>query len=197
MTRPQSHNSLDIAPGERFDIVIDFSRFRRDSQVRLLNKFGEGGTAQVMRFDITGPPERDETVIPGRLGHRVDLDPDRAVAERTFHFHLGSDGWTINGFPYQPGRVLARPKLGTTEIWRFITDFHHPIHVHLNPFQVISRNNRAPGPYDQGWKDTLDVRPTEAVEIAVRFTDHAGSFMLHCHNLEHEDMAMMADFVTE
>ncbi|WP_255220944.1 multicopper oxidase domain-containing protein [Nocardia cyriacigeorgica] len=67
--------------------------------------------------------------------------------------------------------------------------------VHLDPFQVISRNNRPPGPFDAGWKDTVDVRPAEAVEVAVRFTDYPGPFMLHCHNLEHEDMAMMADFV--
>ncbi|MFD6443927.1 multicopper oxidase domain-containing protein [Promicromonospora sp. NPDC060204] len=32
--------------------------------------------------------------------------------------------------------------------------------------------------------------------MAVRFADHAGAFLLHCHNLEHEDMAMTADFTT-
>jgi FtsP/CotA-like multicopper oxidase with cupredoxin domain len=47
-----------------------------------------------------------------------------------------------------------------------------------------------------GWKDTVDVRPAEAVEIVTRFTDYTGSYLLHCHNLEHEDMAMMADFDT-
>jgi FtsP/CotA-like multicopper oxidase with cupredoxin domain len=91
---------------------------------------------------------------------------------------------------------LATPRLGTTEIWRFTTDFHHPVHLHLNHFQVLSRNAREPGPFDAGWKDTVDLRPAEAVEVAIRFTDYAGTFMLHCHNLEHEDMAMMADFVT-
>ena len=92
---------------------------------------------------------------------------------------------------------MARPRLGDVEIWRFITDVHHPIHVHLNHFQVLSRNNRAPGKYDSGWKDTVDVQPSEAVEIAIRFTDYAGTFLVHCHNLEHEDMAMMADFITQ
>jgi FtsP/CotA-like multicopper oxidase with cupredoxin domain len=66
--------------------------------------------------------------------------------------------------------------------------------VHLNHFQVISRNGSAPGPYDTGWKDTVDLRPAEAIEVAVRFTDYPGKYMMHCHNLEHEDMAMMADF---
>jgi FtsP/CotA-like multicopper oxidase with cupredoxin domain len=104
--------------------------------------------------------------------------------------------WTINDLPYQPGRPLARPKLGTTEIWRFITEFHHPVHVHLNSMRVLSRNNRGPGKFDVGWKDTIDIRPAEAVEVLTRFTDYTGSYLLHCHNLEHEDMAMMADFVT-
>jgi FtsP/CotA-like multicopper oxidase with cupredoxin domain len=85
-------------------------------------------------------------------------------------------GWTINGRTYEPGRPLAEPKLGTTEVWRFISDFHHPVHVHLDPLQVLGRNNRPPGHYDAGWKDTVDVRPAEAADVAVRFTDHAGTF---------------------
>jgi FtsP/CotA-like multicopper oxidase with cupredoxin domain len=70
------------------------------------------------------------------------------------------------------------------------------VHVHLGPFQVLGRDGRGPGPYDGGWKDTVDVRPAAAVEIVTRFSDYPGRFMLHCHNLEHEDMAMMADFET-
>jgi FtsP/CotA-like multicopper oxidase with cupredoxin domain len=76
-------------------------------------------------------------------------------------------------------------------VWRFVTDVHHPVHVHLDAFQVLRRNGRDPGEYDAGWKDTVDVRPAEVVDVAVRFSDYAGRFVLHCHNLEHEDMAMM------
>jgi FtsP/CotA-like multicopper oxidase with cupredoxin domain len=46
---------------------------------------------------------------------------------------------------------------------------------------VVSRNNTGPGPYDSGWKDTVDVRPAEAVEIVTRFTGYPGTFLLHCH----------------
>ncbi len=42
----------------------------------------------------------------------------------------------------------------------------------------------------------MDVAPYEAVEVIVRFDDYRGAYLVHCHNLEHEDMAMMADFVT-
>ncbi|MGW4822556.1 multicopper oxidase family protein [Streptomyces sp. NPDC004227] len=188
---------MEIAPGERFDVVADFSRYRAGTEVRLLNRFGEGTTAEVMRFDVgSGSPE-DDTRVPAKLSEVVALEPGRAAVTRDFHFRGSVDGWTINGLEYRPGRALARPKLGQTEVWRLTTNFHHPVHLHLDHFQVVSRNNRELGAYDHGWKDTVALRPAEAVEVAVRFTDCTGPFMLHCHNLEHEDMAMMGDFVTE
>ncbi|MGW3210341.1 multicopper oxidase domain-containing protein, partial [Streptomyces sp. NPDC001135] len=49
-------------------------------------------------------------------------------------------------------------------------------------------------PTDAGWKDTVDVRPYEVVDVLVRFHGYRGRYMLHCHNLEHEDMAMMANY---
>ncbi|MFH7599269.1 multicopper oxidase domain-containing protein [Streptomyces racemochromogenes] len=59
--------------------------------------------------------------------------------------------------------------------------------------QVTARGNRPPQPKDSGWKDTVDVRPYGTVEALVRFTGYRGRYMIHCHNLEHEDMAMMAN----
>jgi FtsP/CotA-like multicopper oxidase with cupredoxin domain len=50
--------------------------------------------------------------------------------------------------------------------------------------------------WSRAWKDTLDLPPAEVVEVAVRFSDHAGRFVFHCHNLEHEDMAMMGTIRT-
>ena len=196
LARPVAHDALEIAPAERFDVVVDFSRYRPGTKVRLVNRLGSGSTAEVMRFDLTGQDRRDDSAVPHRLS--ADVTPLPApVATRTFLFRQRRGGtWTINDLAYRPGRALARPKLGTVEVWRFITDFHHPVHLHLNHFQVLSRNGGAPGRYDAGWKDTVDVRPSEAVEIVTRFTDYPGTFLLHCHNLEHEDMAMMGDFVT-
>lgn len=201
LDHPRSHDRLDIAPAERFDVVVDFSRYRPGTRVRLVNRLADGPAGQVMAFDVS-PATRapaDESAVPPRLSTFAALDPHRAAVTRTFLFQrsTGSTGWTINGRPYQPGRPLATPRLGVTEVWRFVTDFHHPVHLHLNPFQVTARNNKSPGPYDAGWKDTVDLRPAESAEIVTRFTDYPGHFMLHCHNLEHEDMAMMGDFVTE
>jgi spore coat protein A len=90
----------------------------------------------------------------------------------------------------------AQPRLGDVEIWRFTTDFHHPIHLHLVPFQVLSRNGRDPLERDAGWNDTVDIEVYDQVEVIARFTGYRGRYVFPCHNLEHEDMAMMANFET-
>src|SRR5699024_408009 len=124
--------------------------------------------------------------------------PARAERVRRFDFRntVGDDGhhWTINGRAFTTSHVEANPALGSIERWRFTSDFHHPVHLHLADFQVLSRNGRDPLPTDVGWKDTVAVRPYETVDVLARFDGFRGRYMLHCHNLEHEDMAMMANF---
>jgi FtsP/CotA-like multicopper oxidase with cupredoxin domain len=151
LERPRPHDSLTIAPAERFDVVVDFSRYPPGAKVRLVNLSGSGSTAEVMRFDlVTDATAADDPPMPTTLSRIAALDPHRAVATRDFVFQRSRDGWTINGHTYQRGRALAQPRLATTEVWRFVSDFHHPVHLHLNHFQVISRNGSAPGPYDTG-----------------------------------------------
>ncbi len=119
------------------------------------------------------------------------------------------------------------PVLGQPEIWRLInlTGDTHPIHVHLDAFQVLSRqpavveipdggitdtdttatvrigqkaDDRIPHSLDEnelGLKDTVRVNANEVVDILVRFETFAGRYMYHCHILEHEDHDMMRPFV--
>ncbi|MET8681302.1 multicopper oxidase domain-containing protein [Streptomyces sp. NPDC004647] len=197
LERPVRHDAIHLGTGERADVVVDFSRWRAGTRVRLVNTLADGTAREVMAFDIKAGAVSDDAKVPDKLVRFPRLDPAKAVMTRDFHFRQDRYGWVINDQPYKPGRALARPKLRQLEIWRFTTNQRHPVHVHLNHFQVLSRNDVAPGPYDVGWKDTVDLPSTQTVEVAVKFTDYAGTFMLHCHNLEHEDMAMMGDFVTE
>jgi spore coat protein A len=120
------------------------------------------------------------------------------------------------------------PMLGQQEVWQLInlTGDTHPIHIHLDPFQIVSRRpirceipdggiedveiraavmlERDPDDEldhriddnERGLKDTIRVNPNEMVEIAVRFTTYSGRYMYHCHILEHEDRDMMRPFVT-
>jgi len=108
---------------------------------------------------------------------------------------------TINGRMFEMERVDERVRFGAIEIWRFVNDgpFPHPVHMHAVHFQVLSRTggrNRVL-PWEAGWKDTVLVLPGETVEVIARFDSHRGMFLLHCHNLEHEDMGMMMNFQIE
>ena len=192
---PVRHEHFELAPAQRLDAIVDFSSYRTGTVVSLVNDFGEGRMAEVLRFRV-GDRAPDQFRLPDRLSTIENLDPSHAVATRTLRFQsAGADGWRINGEPFSPDAVAATPALGTVEIWRLVSDFHHPVHLHLNPFQVQRRGLSGPGPFDAGWKDTVDLRPAEEVAIAIRFDGYPGKYVFHCHNLEHEDMAMMGNFV--
>jgi bilirubin oxidase len=80
----------------------------------------------------------------------------------------------------------------------------HPIHLHGQQFQIISRKMEGmrkqeydtvkEGYIDSGWKDTVLVMPGEEIEVIKPFQDFKGLFLYHCHNLEHEDLGMMRNF---
>jgi len=191
---PVEHATLRIAPGERMDVVVDFTEFAPGTEVTVVNLLGSGSTDAVMRFRVTRR-QSDDTAVPARLSEVKPLQaPDEVTREFRFLRRRlpGGQGWSINGLTYDPMRVDAEIPLDRVERWRLVTDVHHPVHVHLDPFQVLRRGPHGPGPYDGGWKDTLDLRGGESADIAVRFRDYAGHYVLHCHNLEHEDLSMMA-----
>jgi FtsP/CotA-like multicopper oxidase with cupredoxin domain len=196
LTAPVEQPSLTLAAAERFDVVVDFSAYPVGSEVLLVNRLGAGGTASVMRFRVVRKAG-DDSRLPTRLAEIEPL-PTTGAVRREWRFARRRDGgmtmWAINGRFFDPDRMDARPELGRTEIWRFSTDLHHPVHVHLSPFQVLTRNGRRPPAGELGWKDTLDLRPTEYADVAIRFENHRGRYLLHCHNLEHEDMGMMSAF---
>ncbi len=194
LAAPIAQRSIRIAPSERFDVVVDFSKCPVGSTVTLLNKAGDGPASQVMRFDITRS-ERDDSHVPANLADISFDRPEDATVTRVldFSYQRASHSWRINGQPYDPSRMDARPKLNALEIWRLQTDFSHPLHLHLVHFQVLGHSGR-PGLYDAGWKDTIDLGPGQAANILVRFAGHRGRYVFHCHNLEHEDMSMMANF---
>jgi spore coat protein A len=197
LAAPLTHDTIEIAQAERFDVVVDFSRYKAGDVVILTNGFGAGNTGKVMQFRVGGSAGTDDTSVPRTLAAYQTLRRSDAVATRTFDFADEDGLWKVNGQEFDPAVFAATAKAGTTELWRFLTDFHHPIHLHAAHFQVLTRNGAAPGPYDAGWKDTVDVLPTEAVEVLVRFPQLTGRYVFHCHNLEHEDMAMMANFRLE
>jgi spore coat protein A, manganese oxidase len=197
---PVAHRTIPIAPAERFDVVIDFSKYEVGTKVTLKNRPSDGATADIMRFRIVRN-EKEESAVPERLSDISEfeaLEETAAMPTRRFRFtqSASEDGtmWTINGKPFDPERIDARPALGSAEVWEFVTDVHHPVHLHLAHFKVLSRQGQRPLPKDVGWKDTVDVPPGQIARVLARFDGYRGKYVFHCHNLEHEDMMMMANF---
>ena len=97
----------------------------------------------------------------------------------------------INGKMLDMSRVDITARLGATEIWQVenLVGMDHPFHLHGFQFQVIERNG-VPERVRR-WKDTVNVPKHETVRFVVRYDDHPGKWMFHCHILDHEDHGMM------
>jgi spore coat protein A len=190
---PVRRRTIRIAPAERFDLIVDFSGYAVGTEVTLQNLSDSGKTGAILRFHIDRK-EKDESAIPEYLSSFEPIDVRNVAATREFDFRFDRNShlWTVNGRPFDEARIDAGPRLDSTEIWRLRSDFNHPLHLHLVHFQVLSHGG-PPGRWDAGWKDTVDMEPGQATSIAMRFSGYRGKYVFHCHNLEHEDMAMMAN----
>jgi spore coat protein A len=172
----------------------------------------EGTPPMLTMRELAADPAADEPFI-------TLVEPQADGEERLSHWRTVATRFedTTTFFP-----TLHRP-----EIWRLInlTGDTHPIHLHLDPFQVLDRHPAAveqpadgittigtsatvrighdlddgiPHGLDdneRGLKDTVRVNPNEVVDIVVRFEVFCGRYMYHCHILEHEDHDMMRPFV--
>jgi spore coat protein A len=197
LSAPVALANVVMSPAERFDVVVDFSQYPLGSRVVLRNNERTAPRiTELMCFDVVRR-EPETATVPARLAPDPDLpDPADAVRVRRFDFRRRADGrWGINGALFDESRISASPRLGSTEIWEFSSDVAHPVHLHLVHFRVLSRSRpESPEPWDGGWKDTVRLRAGETVRIVARFDGWRGKYVFHCHNLEHEDMMMMANF---
>ncbi len=201
LARPVAHDEVNIAQAERFDVIVDFSAYPVGTEVTLVNGLRAGGAAQVMRF-VVAREGKEEGRIPPKLADFRPPSRSDATVEREFRFARGGaemNGttlWTVNGRPFYPDRIDADPELGSVELWKIrALNVEHPIHIHLAPFQVLtSGRGGEPGPYNAGWKDTVNLDNGGDAELLVKFDGYRGRYVFHCHNLEHEDLMMMANF---
>ena len=98
--------------------------------------------------------------------------------------------------------TVANPASGDVQIWEITNKsggWFHPVHIHLVDFKMLTRNGKPVFSYEQGPKDVAFVGENETIRAIMRFgkagdptTD--GRYMIHCHNLPHEDHDMMTQF---
>src|SRR5881227_1356095 len=195
---PVSRTMVPLTPAERADVVIDFSKVAVGTSVKLTsgNSWRSGG--DVMRFDVVAPTGNDTSTVPATLKGPMPKLSTTGAPSRTFTLDRGYGGakWQINGHGYDTSIFDAQPKLGGIEVWTFQnnTGDDHPLHVHDVNFQVLNTNGSAPTGADASWKETVNVPSRGSVKVIAKFDDHTGTYVFHCHRLEHEDNMMMTQF---
>ncbi len=192
LAAPYPARSIELWPAERADTVIDFSRFPVGTRITLRNTSGEGSTASIMRFDVVASAS-DPSSLPATLRPIQRLSGARVRRQFRFSFNVRRGVWVINGKPFGGDRVDIQPRRGVPEIWTLVNNsgMGHPFHMHRAQGLILDRDGRPPHPGERGWKDTFRVDPGERVRFITRFDDYLGRFVYHCHNLAHEDHAMM------
>jgi spore coat protein A, manganese oxidase len=210
---PIAVTTLLIAPGERVDLIVDFSEHRGEEMILKSDAF------VIMQFRVASDKVNDTSALPAAL-RPVPKIPQSAVVQTR---QLSLDEYQnrvaepvlmlLNGtYWHQP--ITENPVLNTTEIWTLInpTDDAHPIHLHLVRFQILDRRRFdaphymgthelrftgqpvPPDPSEAGWKDTVRANPGMVTRIIVHFEGYAGRYVWHCHILEHEDNEMMRPY---
>lgn len=212
MAAPQTVTELRVGMAERYEIVVDFAALKVGQKIQLVNRGVKNSTDydhtnKVMQFEAGGPASdtRNNTVPPvlAAAHPAMLLKPSDAKATRYMRLQRTNDLWTINGMTWKDiadgdySPVFANPAVGDVEIWEVENKsggWFHPLHVHLVDFQVLSRNGRPAPPQERGPKDTVYVAEGEKVKLIMRFGPEHGRYMIHCHNLSHEDHDMMTQF---
>jgi FtsP/CotA-like multicopper oxidase with cupredoxin domain len=194
--------ALRIGVAERYGIVIDFAKIPANvKQVYLKNLAFPGnlGTEPggILRFDLLDGAVANDPDLPNPLGRLLDRQTLAAQSERNRTFRFGrGNAWTINGRTWSSSFVAADPGCNKVETWTLVNTggWTHPVHIHLIDFRILDRNGRPPLPYESGFKDVVLLNPLESVRVVARFGPERGKYMMHCHNLVHEDHDMMTQF---
>jgi spore coat protein A len=205
--------NLQLAPGERADIVVDFAN-HRGAKVLL-----QSDSFVLMQFKVGAAKVADPSALPAslravpRILESSAVQTRRLTLDESVNTVAESTGMLLNNTPWHMP-ITERPVLGTTEIWELVnlTDDVHPIHLHMVKFQILDRRRfdafqymtaqtlRFVGPAvaaeanEMGWKDTARVNPKTVTRIIVPFVGFPGRFVWHCHILEHEDNEMMRPY---
>ena len=242
----------EMGIAERYDIVIDFSKYAVGTKLWLVNLAEHQNglepnqdltlsqalatpqcdpcVGKFLEFDVVRKPtntdvSRDltvtanQTLIPNPNLSQIpvaktrnfvfDNNPTVDTNDPVTTFITGAGGqrpeWGIaadgqrNALAADFGRVTAAPSFGSRETWTLVNArdrWDHPIHIHFEEGQILSRTDRNGNPVpispaEQGRKDVYRLHPGGSVTITMQFRDWGGMFMEHCHNTMHEDNAML------
>ena len=216
-----NNRPLVVEVAMRYDVIIDFSEFQAGTSVYIRENAAQNVGVVVadpapglaianvlMRFDVV---EReflfpaDTPPVPAVLTTMPDaIKPD---ASFQWNFTLAGGRFLINGLEFDHNRVDHVVLKGSSEEWTLANDvaagnWNHPVHIHFEEGRIMSRRVRVSQnpdvfqdvplqPEELGRRDVYPLPPQNRVVLRMRFRDFVGRYLIHCHNMNHEDAFMM------
>lgn len=222
LAAPVETTRVQLAPGERAEVLVDLGADAVGAEVRLVSYSAEvfdelfvgmmganltdaldRATFDVMTLVADADPGPD-VAPPTAFAPIARLAEADAIRTRSLVLSMMQGGVYINGaqmteLDVVPAVIDFQIRTGDTELWdvRNTSGMAHPLHVHHTQFQVLDIDGAPPPPALAGWKDTVVIGPGARVRLLIAFRgegDATMPYLFHCHILEHEDMGMMGRF---
>ncbi|MDJ0682419.1 MAG: multicopper oxidase family protein [Xenococcaceae cyanobacterium MO_167.B52] len=212
LNEPIEVRELLLTPGQRADVLVKADN--QPGQYRLLNlPYDRGNMGMMGGRGMMGRNNRDVPKVLATVNYESAVEPlslptklasisglPEPLTVRRFELNHGMTpgvgmAFLINGEPYHSNLIHTQVQLDTVEDWEITNTgiMDHPFHIHVNSFQIISRNGQPESL--PAWRDTVLVRRGETVRIRIPFRDFAGKTVYHCHILDHEDLGMMGNLM--
>ncbi len=187
-----------ITPGERIDIAVDFREgetFAIESLAYNRMTFLKPKRETFATVKV-GENKSSKAFIPETLRKIESLAPQDAEVNRKIKLSVGPSlteglSFLVNGKTHVNDNPV---KVGELQVWEVSNTslMDHPFHLHGFFFQVIEENGKVPA--YKAWKDTYNLKPRTNIKIAWMPDNRPGTWMYHCHIIEHHAAGMMASF---
>lgn len=204
----RGQTKVRIAVAERADIVVDFSKYPIGTELYLVNRLQQDSTrkpngvqgpgTRVLKIIVDRNPDRqDLSQVPNQLRPLRELPTPaelNRLPKRRWEFNRQNGMWAINGKLFDAEDVTSNIiPLGAAEVWELIGKggWDHPVHIHLEEGRILSKNPGSVPPHERGRKDVFVLEGSMTIRLLVRFRDFTGKYVMHCHNVIHEDHEMM------
>ena len=203
--KPYDVDTLLMSPGERYDVML-VANVEPGAELPLVtepyergHESGKRAPAEVARFKASGAAKLGPKPLPDAFP-AIERLPDAPV---DFPIRLNEkviDGemkFTINDavHPNVPLIVVKNTDVRVLDVTNE-SEMDHPFHLHGFFFQVLAKNGVALPADALANKDTLTVPAKTSFKLVARF-DERGSWMYHCHILEHGEHGMMGELRVE
>jgi FtsP/CotA-like multicopper oxidase with cupredoxin domain len=194
--------TLVLAPGERADVLVTLGA-RPGTDIPVAAHLFDRGYGSVearigetlFTIVLDGTPASPRASLP-KVTRRVEPLNRAGATDVAIEFGIAQQPdktfyYTINGKPLGKFPPISAT-VGETQVWTITntTPWSHPFHLHGFFFQVWDKTGQPVRPLE--WKDTVSVPYKSSLQVVVRYDDRPGTWMFHCHILDHADGGLMS-----